>query len=149
MLLRRKAQGTTLEDVFHKDISTPLWSAKPIEYDPEVMIAAHLAFLRAGANIILTSTYVRPPRSQREGSTDTQWLPSKISMRIQHLRAFGVLARRRTTHHAQVGQTCHGSKTSLSRGALKHDGFVARPSFRHDRTVPGTLRFHALSCSGV
>ncbi|KAI8992909.1 Homocysteine S-methyltransferase [Trametes punicea] len=49
--------GTTLEDVFHKDISHPLWSAKPVDEDPEVIIAAHLAFLRAGANIILTSTY--------------------------------------------------------------------------------------------
>ncbi|OSC96571.1 Homocysteine S-methyltransferase [Trametes coccinea BRFM310] len=49
--------GTTLEDVFHQDISHALWSAKPIEEDPEVIIAAHLAFLRAGANIILTSTY--------------------------------------------------------------------------------------------
>ncbi|KAI0332294.1 Homocysteine S-methyltransferase [Cubamyces sp. BRFM 1775] len=49
--------GTTLEDVFHKDISHALWSAKPIDEDPEVIIAAHLAFLRARANIILTSTY--------------------------------------------------------------------------------------------
>ncbi|KAI0358695.1 Homocysteine S-methyltransferase [Trametes cingulata] len=49
--------GTTLEDVFHKDISHALWSAKPIDEDPEVIIAAHLAFLRAGANVILTSTY--------------------------------------------------------------------------------------------
>ncbi|EPQ57135.1 Homocysteine S-methyltransferase [Gloeophyllum trabeum ATCC 11539] len=50
--------GTTLEDVFHKDIShTPLWSAKPIDGDPEAIIAVHLAFLRAGARVILTSTY--------------------------------------------------------------------------------------------
>ncbi|GBE80531.1 Homocysteine S-methyltransferase [Sparassis crispa] len=49
--------GTTLEDVFHKNISTPLWSAKPIDDDPETIIEAHLAFLRAGADVILTSTY--------------------------------------------------------------------------------------------
>ncbi|CAL1705869.1 unnamed protein product [Somion occarium] len=49
--------GTTLEDVFHKDISTPLWSAKPIDEDPGLIINTHLAFLRAGADIILTSTY--------------------------------------------------------------------------------------------
>ncbi|RDX55226.1 Homocysteine S-methyltransferase [Lentinus brumalis] len=57
MLVLDGGLGTTLEDVFHKDISTPLWSAKPIEDDPEVIIAAHLAFLRAGADVILTSTY--------------------------------------------------------------------------------------------
>ncbi|KAI0743644.1 Homocysteine S-methyltransferase [Daedaleopsis nitida] len=45
------------QDIFHKDISTPLWSAKPIEDDPELIISAHLAFLQAGADVILTSTY--------------------------------------------------------------------------------------------
>ncbi|KDQ55719.1 hypothetical protein JAAARDRAFT_59698 [Jaapia argillacea MUCL 33604] len=50
--------GTTLEDVFHYDIShTPLWSARPIDLDPEVIINTHLAFLRTGARVILTSTY--------------------------------------------------------------------------------------------
>ncbi|EIW62864.1 Homocysteine S-methyltransferase [Trametes versicolor FP-101664 SS1] len=49
--------GTTLEDVFHQDISHALWSAKPIDEDPEVIISAHLAFLRAGADVILTSSY--------------------------------------------------------------------------------------------
>ncbi|KAF7797989.1 hypothetical protein EIP86_009196 [Pleurotus ostreatoroseus] len=49
--------GTTLQDLFHKDISTPLWSAKPVDEEPEVIIDAHLAFLRAGARVILTATY--------------------------------------------------------------------------------------------
>ncbi|KZT04271.1 Homocysteine S-methyltransferase [Laetiporus sulphureus 93-53] len=49
--------GTTLEDMFHQNISTPLWSAKPIEDNPALIIETHLAFLRAGADVILTSTY--------------------------------------------------------------------------------------------
>ncbi|KAH9829094.1 Homocysteine S-methyltransferase [Rhodofomes roseus] len=49
--------GTTLEELFQRDIFSPLWSAKPVDEDPEVIIKAHLAFLRAGADIILTSTY--------------------------------------------------------------------------------------------
>lgn len=49
-------QGTTLEDVFHRDISNPLWSARPIEHEPEVIIEAHLSFLRAGARIITAAT---------------------------------------------------------------------------------------------
>ncbi|KIP07368.1 hypothetical protein PHLGIDRAFT_422040 [Phlebiopsis gigantea 11061_1 CR5-6] len=49
--------GTTLEDVFHRDISNPLWSARPIEHEPEVIIEAHLSFLRAGARIITAATY--------------------------------------------------------------------------------------------
>lgn len=50
------AQGTTLEDVLHKDISHPLWSAHLIESDPESIVAAHLAFLNAGSSVILTAT---------------------------------------------------------------------------------------------
>jgi len=49
--------GTTLEDLFRRDIFSPLWSAKPVDEDPQVIIQAHLAFLRAGADVILTSTY--------------------------------------------------------------------------------------------
>lgn len=51
-------KGTTLENVFHQDISSPLWSAKPIDENPEIITQAHLAFLRAGARVILTSTCV-------------------------------------------------------------------------------------------
>ncbi|KZT63222.1 Homocysteine S-methyltransferase [Daedalea quercina L-15889] len=49
--------GTTLEGLFKQDISSSLWSAKPVDEDPDVIIQAHLAFLRAGANVILTSSY--------------------------------------------------------------------------------------------
>ena len=47
-----------MEDLFNKDISSSLRSAKLIDDDPETIINAHLAFLRAGADIILTSTHV-------------------------------------------------------------------------------------------
>ncbi|KAF8133067.1 Homocysteine S-methyltransferase, partial [Mycena galopus ATCC 62051] len=50
--------GTTLELLNSLDIShTPLWSAKAAIEHPEAILEAHLAFLRAGAQIILTSTY--------------------------------------------------------------------------------------------
>ncbi|KAF8608556.1 Homocysteine S-methyltransferase [Ceratobasidium sp. AG-I] len=55
--------GTTLEDVLHKDISHPLWSAHLIESDPEAIPAAHLAFLNAGSSIILTATYQCAPET--------------------------------------------------------------------------------------
>ncbi|CAK5281170.1 unnamed protein product [Mycena citricolor] len=54
--------GTTLEQTFGLDIShTPLWSAKAAVEHPTVIVDAHLAFLRAGAQIILTSTYQCSP----------------------------------------------------------------------------------------
>jgi len=50
-------QGTTLEDMFGVNTShTPLWSANSIDTDPEVIVQAHLSFLRAGARVITTST---------------------------------------------------------------------------------------------
>ncbi|KAJ7762510.1 Homocysteine S-methyltransferase [Mycena metata] len=50
--------GTTLETAFGLELShTPLWSAKAVIEHPEILVDAHLAFLRAGAKIILTSTY--------------------------------------------------------------------------------------------
>lgn len=50
--------GTTLETDFNVNISnTPLWSSRAIIEQPDVMTQAHLAFFRAGAQVILTSTY--------------------------------------------------------------------------------------------
>lgn len=51
-------QGTTLETTCKIRIAdTPLWSAEALSKEPEAIVAAHLAFLRAGAQIIETSTY--------------------------------------------------------------------------------------------
>ncbi|QRV93856.1 40S ribosomal protein S0 [Ceratobasidium sp. AG-Ba] len=55
--------GTTLEDVLRKDISHPLWSAHLIDSDPEAIVQAHLAFLKAGSSIILTATYQCAPET--------------------------------------------------------------------------------------
>ncbi|KAK0448620.1 Homocysteine S-methyltransferase [Armillaria borealis] len=50
--------GTTLETDFNANISnTPLWSSRAVIEQPDVMVQAHLAFFRAGAQVILTSTY--------------------------------------------------------------------------------------------
>ncbi|KAJ7646608.1 Homocysteine S-methyltransferase [Roridomyces roridus] len=50
--------GTTLEQTFGLDIShTPLWSAKAAIEHPEVVVDAHLGWLRARAQVISTSTY--------------------------------------------------------------------------------------------
>ncbi|CAE6416946.1 unnamed protein product [Rhizoctonia solani] len=65
--------GTTLEDVLHKNISHPLWSAHLIDTDPEAIVEAHLAFLRAGSSIILTATYQCAPETfARAGYTHNQ-----------------------------------------------------------------------------
>ena len=55
----RFAKGSIIEDTYKQNIShTPLWSTIPVLENPELIVDAHLAFLRAGAEIILTSTSV-------------------------------------------------------------------------------------------
>lgn len=59
VLLLDGGMGTTLENLGHDDISkSPLWSASVIEKDPQTIVKAHLAFLDAGADVIITNTYV-------------------------------------------------------------------------------------------
>ncbi|KAF8678390.1 40S ribosomal protein SA [Rhizoctonia solani] len=65
--------GTTLEDVLHKNISHPLWSAHLIDTNPDAIVEAHLAFLRAGSSVILTATYQCAPETfKRAGYTHDQ-----------------------------------------------------------------------------
>src|SRR5688572_18854018 len=39
------------------DLSDALWSARLLADDPDAIVAAHLAFLRAGASVITTASY--------------------------------------------------------------------------------------------
>ncbi|KAH8829182.1 Homocysteine S-methyltransferase [Flagelloscypha sp. PMI_526] len=57
MVLLSSMVGTTLEESFGLDISTPLWSGDAISKNPDTLYAAHKAFLEAGSHIILTATY--------------------------------------------------------------------------------------------
>ncbi|KAI0267061.1 Homocysteine S-methyltransferase [Gloeopeniophorella convolvens] len=49
--------GSTLEDVFHVNTTSSLWSSVALAKDPESVIQAHLIFLRAGARLIETASY--------------------------------------------------------------------------------------------
>ncbi|KAL5631325.1 hypothetical protein ACGC1H_006997 [Rhizoctonia solani] len=81
--------GTTLEDVLHKNISHPLWSAHLIDTDPDAIVGAHLEFLKAGSSIILTATYQCAPETfTRAGYTNDQ------AMTITH-KAIALAARAR------------------------------------------------------
>lgn len=48
--------ATELESAGH-DLNDPLWSAKVLLQDPEAVRAAHAAYLRAGADCVITATY--------------------------------------------------------------------------------------------
>ncbi len=40
-----------------QDLSHPLWSARLLIENPQVIVDAHLAYLRAGAQCIITASY--------------------------------------------------------------------------------------------
>ena len=48
--------ATTLEAAGH-DLDTPLWSARLLTEEPAAVVAAHEAFLDAGAQVLLTASY--------------------------------------------------------------------------------------------
>ncbi|KAG6917818.1 hypothetical protein DXG01_000878 [Tephrocybe rancida] len=51
------AGGLATLEALSQNAKTSLWSTQPILDDPKTVIEAHSAFLRAGARIIMTSTY--------------------------------------------------------------------------------------------
>jgi homocysteine S-methyltransferase len=48
--------GTTLEQG-GADVSSPLWSARLLVDEPDVLVEAHRAFVDAGAEVVLTASY--------------------------------------------------------------------------------------------
>lgn len=101
------SKGTTLEDIFHVDIShTPLWSAKAVVEEPETIIQAHLAFLRAGARVLLTSTCVYLLLSFPTWAVLDVWVVltelfyTQLSMLISYFRTRRIFSDRSERHHA-------------------------------------------------
>jgi homocysteine S-methyltransferase len=56
--------GTTLEEA-GADVSSPLWSARLLVDEPDVLVAAHRAFVDAGAEVVLTASYQLAAESLR------------------------------------------------------------------------------------
>jgi homocysteine S-methyltransferase len=99
-------KGTTLEDVLNVHISdTPLWSAKLLVEDPEVLIKAHLAFLEAGATVIQTATYVQP----------TTTTPAQLFDERSDINALSRLSTRQAMLAKKLCSSCVGLYSSLKR----------------------------------
>ncbi|KIY46785.1 Homocysteine S-methyltransferase [Fistulina hepatica ATCC 64428] len=106
--------GTTIED-FGADVgSTPLWSAESISKAPELIVKTHLAFLRAGAEIILTSTYqCHPDAFRRAGYSHDEALSTmhkSVELAVEARNLF-YLERRR-----ESGEESRKIKIALSLG---------------------------------
>ncbi|KAJ7162253.1 Homocysteine S-methyltransferase [Mycena filopes] len=134
--------GTTLETTFGLDLShTPLWSAKAVIEHPEVIVDAHLAFLRAGARIILTSTYQCSQSTFEKAGysfTDTRQIMSKCVQLAVEARSRFTDERKRAADSVPDEPDKHGLiklKIALSLGpfgagltpAQEFDGYYPPP----------------------
>ena len=57
--------GTELSRLGH-DTALPLWSARPLLRHPSIVTEVHVAYLRAGADIVTTNTFRTNPRAFRQ-----------------------------------------------------------------------------------
>jgi len=110
--------ATELEAHGH-DISSPLWSAQLLHSNPEAIIAAHLAFLEAGADIIISASY----QASREGFMSLglsafaadQLIVSSVALAIEARKRY--LATRKKKTFAPLVAASVGPY-----GATLHDG---------------------------
>jgi homocysteine S-methyltransferase len=61
--------GTTLEAA-GADVSSALWSARLLADEPDAVVAAHRAFVEAGAEVVLTASYQLAAESLRRAGRD-------------------------------------------------------------------------------
>ncbi|KAK7001336.1 Hcy-binding domain-containing protein [Favolaschia claudopus] len=138
--------GTTLENAF--DIShTPLWSAKAAIEHPEALIDAHLAFLRAGAQVILTATYQCSPSTFHKAgyaadeAVETMrkcvWLADEARIRFQAESAATNTAPEKPDSGPKIALSLGPFGAGLS-PAQEFDGFYPPPfgprGYTHDNS---------------
>lgn len=82
--------STALEEAGHT-LDDPLWTARLLIDDPEALVAAHLAFLRAGARVLITSSY----QASEEGLVAAGFAPEAAVAALRSTTALAVEARTR------------------------------------------------------
>jgi homocysteine S-methyltransferase len=125
--------ATQLEAVGH-DISGDLWSARLLHDEPQAIVDAHLAFLRAGASVVTTASYQASDAGfRRHGYDDpTRLLRSSVTLAreaVERARDEGV--NRRLWVAASIGPY----------GAVLADGSEYRGDY--GLTEAELRRFHA------
>jgi homocysteine S-methyltransferase len=82
--------ATQLEAAGH-DLGDELWSARLLRDDPEAIVAAHLAFLRAGASVVTTASYQATiPGFAKRGVDGASALRSSVALARQACARAGV-----------------------------------------------------------
>lgn len=130
LLITDGGLATSLEAAGH-DTSGPLWSGRVLVEDPRAVMSTHAAFVRAGADVVITASYqttvdnlvragVRPSRAWRV-----------IAGTVSLARGAG----------EQVGRDVLVAAASGTWNALRGDGGEYRP-MPTDTTVDDLVAFH-------
>lgn len=82
--------STALEEAGHR-LTDRLWTARLLIDDPEAIVAAHLAFLRAGARVLITSSY----QASEAGFAAAGLAPDEAVAALRSTTALAVEARGR------------------------------------------------------
>ena len=82
--------STALEEAGHQ-LGDRLWTARLLIDDPGAIVAAHLAFLRAGARVLITSSY----QASEAGLVSAGLAPADAVAALRSTTALAVEARRR------------------------------------------------------
>jgi homocysteine S-methyltransferase len=134
--------ATTLEAAGH-DLSGPLWSARLLAADPGAIVAAHRAFLAAGAEVVTTASYQLSAIGVRSVGGDTRDVDRLLSRSVELAREAiaGHLADRTDTSDGEDGRLPRVAASIGPYGAVLADGSEYRG--RYGRTVGQLVDFHA------
>ncbi|MEO5633554.1 homocysteine S-methyltransferase [Gaiella sp.] len=134
--------STALEEAGHR-LDDPLWTARFLIDDPEAIVAAHLAFLRAGARVLITSSY----QASETGFVAAGLAPQEAVAALRSTTALAVEARIRFTLEDPAGAADVLVAASVGPyGATLYDGSEYRaPAVDEDTLVDfHRARLHVL-----
>lgn len=128
--------STALEEAGHR-LDGRLWTARLLIDDPEAIVAAHLAFLRAGARVLITSSY----QASEAGFASAGLAPEEAVAALRSTTALAVEARARFAVEDPVGARDALVAASVGPyGATLGDGSEYRAPAADEETL---VAFHA------
>lgn len=111
--------STALERLGH-DVAGPLWTARLVLEDPEAVIAAHGAYLAAGADVLITASY----QASVEGFVRAGCRPEAARSALAGTTALAREAARRAGRSVVVAASCGPYGAVLADGSEYHGRYA-------------------------
>jgi len=126
--------STALEETGHR-LDGRLWTARLVIDEPESIVMAHLAFLRAGARVLITSSY----QASEAAFVAAGLAPDRADAALRSTTALAVEARRRFALEDPAGGDVRIAASVGPHGATLGDGSEYRAPSADDETL---VAFH-------